>query len=489
MAKLLGFQKPKKTGGTSTDQMLRILEKTYLNRVGGEFSNEEQIDGFLNTLRSMPQSSDVMEKVADLENKKLQIKSKQNDMMYSKSLFEDNLNDALRLEARNNYNNVENLVSSYLNVYADAEDKIDQYISDNVYKKYGTSAAIPQDILDLKNKIKDKAKYYSTLNTFLNIDGGEKRINTAGLAVKVDTNPISGNIISIDVVPRTELSSEYMGTDIKAKMKNASVPIYINAQSAENTSQTNDVVKVARLGDINFRGVKKLSGNKTDVTAETKTQGEDFGIGELKAQNEHMGPVDWVKSIFTDTPEEIRNDSLDVARKDGINLDNFKFDGNDIQNGSVVRKGNKLYYVQANGDMSEFDGKTMQERQENAQKYLSQIGEDVNKINTPKYAGDEFFISKDGSYRVKNKIGADYFQASTPTQNPAAVFSPTVQNQQTDNGSLNIDSTFFGDRINRQNKPDANIKGASTTAIDSGAATSESMISKAIGFFKNKVNK
>ena len=491
MAKLLGFSKPKKESGGkgSSDQMLRILEKTYLNRTpNGQFTNTREVDGFLDALKRVPQTPDVMEKVADLENKKLQFTSKQSDILNSKSLFEDNLNDALRVEAKNNYKDIPLLINAYLNVYAEAEDQIDQYINDNVTKKYGASTEIPQDIINLKKSIKEKAKKYSTLNTFINIKGGEENINSAGLAIKMETNPISGSIVSVDVVSRTELSKDYLGTDIKAKMGNTSVPIYLNAQSGDNLG-TGDVSKTARLGTMEFRGVQKLSGTKIEKDATLSAEGSDLGVGILKAQNEHVGMFSWLNGRNSDA--EKFNSGLDLARSEGIDFKDFKFDGNDIQSGSVVRKGNRLYFSNEDGNLSEFEGGTYSEKQDNARNYLSQTGQDPDKVKTPKYADDTFFVASDGGSKIKNKIGANFFTPQAPSSPDTSVFSQPAPSSPTgdDGTSLTVGSSFFGDRVNRRNKPNEKIDGASKTAIESGAATSTSLVDKAIGFFRNKVVK
>lgn len=473
MAKLLGFQKRSSGGGAaSSDQMIRILEKTYLNRTaGGEFSNEGEVQGLIDSLNKMPQTPDVMEKVADLENKKLGMKTRQNDILNSKALFEDNLNDALRVEARNNYKDLPMMIANYMNVYADAEEKIDQYIGDNVYKRYGASAQPPQELIDLKNRIKEKARYYSTLTALMQTPEGMSALNTDQLAVQMKTNPLTGNIISVDVVPRSGVSNkEYMQTDIKAKLAGgvpAAIPIYINAES-DKTTGLGTQTKYGRLGSMEFRGVDKLEGGKEEQSLRQGELGDGYGVGQLKAQNENVGTLDWL-NFFSDSPEERANKGLDTARTEGMLLNDFNFDGNDIPAKSVVRKGNRLYFQQENGDVSEFDGADYREKSENAKKYMTQMGLDPNKVGAPLYADDVYFVAPDGSSKIKEKIGADYFTpALPPTPSPAAFQQPATSTRQTmatENPGL-MDSFFSN--TNRLNKPNTQTQTTTPSVIEQG---------------------
>lgn len=479
MAKLLGFQKRSGTGEASSDQMIRILEKTYLNRTpNGEFTNTGEVQGLIDALSGMAQTPDVMEKIADLENTKLKFQSRQTDIMNSKAVFEDNLEDALRVEARNNYKDLGQLIGNYMNVYADAEENIDQYINDNVYQRYGASAVPPQELLDLKDKIKEKARYYSTLTALIASPEGMDNLNAEGLGVKVQTNPLTGNIISLDVVPRGEIGDDFMQTDIKGRIEGGdgvSIPMYINAQD-DKVTDLGTQTRFARLGSMEFRGVKDLEGGAAEKKERTKELGDEYGVGTLKAQNEHRGLGDWLKGIFTETDAETANKGLESARNQGLTFKDFNFDGNDIPSQSVVRKGNRLYFQQENGDLSEFEGSTYAEKDENARKYLQQIGADPNKANVPFYADDVYFVAPDGSSRIKEKIGKDYFMPPTPPTSEPTAFSPLPAPTQATapQENQNLLSSFFGN-TNRPNLP--NTKTETTTP---------SIIEKGKSFFRSK---
>lgn len=482
MARLLGFQKRSGTGEASSDQMIRILEKTYLNRTeNGEFSNVAEIEGFIEALNKMPQTPDVMEKVADMENKRLQFGAKQNDIMNSKALFEDDLNDALRVEARNNYKDIGMLIGSYMNVYADAEEKIDQYIGDNVYKRYGSSAQVPQELIDLKNRIKDKARYYSTLTALTSSPEGMESLNTEQLAVQVQTNPLTGNIISVDVVPRGEVSKDYMQTDIKAKLDGgapAAIPIYINAE-ADKVTGLGTATKFGRLGSMEFRGVDKLEGGEDEQKERKKELGDGHGIGQLKAQNDNVSVWAWMNPFY-DSPEEIAKKGLDSAREDGMTFNDFSFDGNDIPTKSLIRKGNRLYYQQENGDVSEFEGADYREKMENAKKYLGQIGVDPNKVNAPLYADDVFFVAPDGSSKIKEKIGSDYFTPALPSASSTSMFTPAPNSPRmtvAPESNPNLLSSFFGNK-NRLDKPNTTV----------AASTPQNIVEKGKGFFRKALD-
>lgn len=488
MAKLLGFQKPtpKKAGaGGLTDQTVRILEKTYLNRTGtGEFTNAEQIDGLLHELKKLPQNENVLEKVVDLENKKLQFKNKLTDIGNSKALLEDNLNDALRVAAKSNYQDPKSLVAEYMNVYSAYEEQIDQYISDNITKKYGTATAIPDEYIQLKNKIKDKSRYYGSLSAMF-ASGDVEGINPDVLAVKLETNPLTGKIISADVIPKSELSKEFMATDIKTKISDGlSVPIYINSQDAGMEGKTK--LKTARLGSVNFKGSTKVL---TDGSTEEKALGDTVGMGVLNAQNKPTSMWDIFKFGDAQAKEdqnENTNTAIDQWKTDGVTLDQFSFDGNDYGPGSVVRKGSNIYYQEDDGSLSMFEGNDLNERKQNAKKYLLDRQQDPAVVDRTGYVDDTYFVAPNGESRIKNRIGANYTAVQAPTSPTTNVFSSSTP-QIEDPNTLSTSSSFFGNRTNRQNKPDANIKGASSTAIETGAATSTSLIDKAMGFFKNKV--
>lgn len=482
MARLLGFQKRAGTGEASSDQMIRILEKTYLNRTAnGEFSNVAEVEGFIEALNKMPQTPDVMEKVAEMENKKLQFGAKQNDIMNSKALFEDDLNDALRVEGRNNYKDIGALIGSYMNVYADAEEKIDTYISDNVYKRYGSSAQVPQEMIDLKNKIKDRARYYSTLTALISSPEGMASLNTEQLAVQVKTNPLTGNIISVDVVPRGEVDTkEYMQTDIKTKLAGgspASIPLFINAENDKVTALGTQT-RFGRLGSMEFRGVEKLEGNEGEQEERKKELGDSYGVGILTAQNEHVGFFDWLNP-FNDSEEEKANKGLESARKEGLTFDSFNFDGNDIPAKSLIRKGNRLYFQQENGDVSEFEGADYREKMENAKRYLGQIGVDPNKANAPLYADDVYFVAPDGSSRIKERIGADYFSPALPAASSTSMFNAPTSTPMSvaPESNPNLLSSFFGN-TNRPNKPDAATQTTTPSIVEAGK-----------GFFRKALDK
>ena len=471
MAKILGFKKS--SGGASPEQMIRIMEKTYLNRTAtGEFSNESDVQGFLEVLNKMPQTPEVMEKVADLENTRLKILSKQDDILNSKYVFEDNLNDALRLDARNSYKNLPQLVSDYANNYANAEEEIDQYINTNIYARYGTSAPIPDDLIKLKNKIKDKVQFYGSLTLALATPEGQARLNTEGLAVQIKTNPVNGNIISLDVLPSGQVDSHFMRTDIKAKVSedtSLSIPIFINPEKGQTTTDGSQTT-YAKLGSVQLKGTSKAVKGDEDILA--------FGAGELKAQNEETTMWDWFKFGDAQVLEDERegtNRGIDAAKTTGMTFNNLSFDGNDIAPGSIVRKGSRLYYQHENGDVSEFDGKDLTERKSNAQKYLLQTGDDSTKVDFPDYVDDTYFINSDGKYKVKDKIGADYFSPASPSNTGSSVFTPSATSTpQTVSATENpqLLSSFFNNK-NRLDKPNAKTE-----------TTTPSFIAKAKGFFR-----
>lgn len=476
---LRGFRyNPPGSDESRDKKVLDLLEKKYLNRTeSGQFENISQIDDFLGVLNTLPQSLDVQEKTADLTNKRLQFSSRQDDILNSKALFEDDLNDKKRLVAAENYKDLPNLVAGYMNIYADAEEKLDNYIAKNVYEKYGANATIPNELIDMKNNIKDKARYYSTLQALAFNPETFATVDTDALAVKLNTNPLTGKIIDIDVVPRNEIDvKKFMQTDIKAKVYDAAnsptLNYFINTGTGE-LLPNGKVAKTAKLGSIDFRGV-----GANISQGDAATMDEAVGIGILKAQNRQSGAWDWIKSFFTESPEEVQDKAVDAAQDVGITLKDFSFDGNDIPNGRAVRKGNKLYYQTSTGDVVGFDGKSYEERKKNAEMYIKQEGGDPSVLQSPYYADDTYFVKPDGSSKVKGSIGPDYFKVRTQ---PTSLNLPASPQPLAVNSEQPSATSFFESRVNRPNKPNT------VSASIGGQPSAPDIIDKGKGFFRNRV--
>lgn len=504
MARLLGFNKPKKEGGgaASSDQALRILEKSYLNRTPyGEFNTVDEVDGFLNALKGLPQTADVQEKVADLENKKLQISTKLDDILTEKNLFDNDLQEALSVAARNNYSNMKSLIGSYAAIYGDASEQYDSQVVARVSKRYGTTDSIPDETLAYRKEIEEKAKFYSQLFNAYNVRDPETgkvgMLNPDAFAVVVDTNPTNGSINKIDIIPSGKVDKNYMRTEVGMNVvegvPGTALPMYLRTFDMGMTEGGRPLIG-GQLGNIKFQGV-------TDAKEDEDVGGA--GVGILKLQKKDVGFGSRL-NFLSDTPAESVNRTLEKIQADGISLSDqsYKYDSNDVPNGTILKMGSRLFYnTNKPGEILEIAGKDGQEKFDNMNKYLQGIGKDPSAAANPYFVTKDFLYNGDGSYKVKGNIDQNYFSTQLPptTQSTFNQGAPSVFGGAPESASapaMATDSFFAGKTstpsnvpvsstaVNTPNKPDVQ-----SDSSGGEASLGERVIDKGKSFFRNVYNK
>lgn len=467
MPKLLGFSSTQQ-GGTSSDQTIRILEKSYLNRTKyGEFNTTQEVDGLLTSLKALPQTPDVMEKVADLENKKLQISAKLGDILSEKNVFDTDLQSALDLSAKTNYKNSQSLIGSYASIYADAASRYDSEVMAKIAERYGTSGTIPPETLAYRKTLNEKAKFLSNLaNAYYNPNTAGN-FNTNGVAVKIDTNPTNGSINRIDIVPSSEVDGKtHMRTDVELNVNpnlpDKKLPIYLRTNDV-GVSADGKTLRGSQLGGISYQ--EKMN---------TSDSGNDTSGGVLQATKLKDG---FFGNPFSDSPTEKINKSIDSIKTSGISLDSaaYKYDSQDIPNDNVLKLGSRLFYSTGkDGQILEIKGKDSSSKQDNLTRYLQGIGKNPN--TSPYFITKEYLTAPDGNSRIQGTVDENYFNPQTVPQTQTSATVP----QSFPSLSETTSSPSFFSRVNRPNKPDQ-------ATVASGTQTSTpDLLDKGMSFFRSK---
>lgn len=486
MAILFGARTNKGERKDTEQQIVSLaLKKITAQTTAGEFSNVSEIDAAIKSLSNLPPSVELEGAVADLEAKKRQFEVRRDDMQNSEGIFRDNLNDALKEGASNNFGSIDALVFEYANIYNDAEERLDSFINENVYKRYGSAAQPSEGLLNLKKEIKEKSRYYSTLQFALSDPTQYANIDTESLGIAVRTNPVTRKIVSVDVLPISEIPKDMMKTDIKSKYADVegapASNIWVNTVDLGYDESGKVKMKRGVLGSVDFQGKSRPITVGGDV--------EEGGF--LEAQRKNTTWFDWFKFGAAQEEEdrnEQTNDWISAAKTNGVNLAQFSFDGNDIPDGSVVRKGNRLYYQMKGGDVVEFSGSDLKSRAETAKKYLETIGENPNKLNAPAWVDDTYFV-QDGRSRVKSVVNEDTLKAPTAESKPMSSLQD-MGSEFTALGATIPPASFFSDpnrvktagaRVNRPTKPEA-----PTDSVE-GMTIAAKVIDKGRSFFRNRV--
>lgn len=487
MARLLGFSKTKSVSG---DKTVSLLEKVYLNRTQfGEFNTVEEVDGFINVLKGLPQTVEAQGKIAEMENKKLKFQGKLDDIFAEKNVFETDLEEALANSAQNNFRNLKGLIGSYAAIYGDASARYDEELISKIVKRYGTTATIPEQTTAYRKELEEKAKMYATLFNSYNSqdpDTGEiGLLNPNNFAVLVDTNPANGAIQRIDIVPSGQVGEGYMqsevGMNIVPGLPNKKIPMYLRTNRIGLT-EDGRAIRGAQLGNISYEG-----------TSDIASKDENVSKGILTITKKDVGF--WSKlNIFNDTNNEKINQSIDQIKEGGINLDSgaYNFDNGAVPNESVLRMGNRLFYSTGKDDeVLEMGGKNSAEKNSNLDMYLTNIGKNPNEM-LPYFITNDYLYSSDGAYKVKDNVESDYFEAVTSPA-PPTVFDAPPPAPEAGVSSLRTAPGFFSSQapqptaqstpsgINRLNKPDE------ARESSGGKLSINDVVEKGKSFFRRRV--
>lgn len=469
MALLRGFQKTKADGET-TSKVLNLIEKSYLTRTtGGEFNTIEDVQGLIDTYKNLPQDNiDVQTRIADLENKKLQLGSKLNDILSQKDVFDTQLQAGLDNAAKNNFKNMKSLIGSYATIYADANERYDDEVMSNILKRYGTTGNIPKETLDYRKILEDKAKFYAQLFNSYNIQdpitGEVGMLNPEGIAVQIDTNPTNGSVQHIDIIPSGQIDDKnYMrtefGLNIINDLPNKKLPTYLRVNDIGRTPD-GKVIRGSMLGNISYQ-------EKIDAT-------DSGGSASANILTPQMKGVGFWAAInpFSDSPQEKLNMSIESIRTNGINFssDAYKYDSQDVPNDNVLQMGSRLFYsTSKSGQVLEITGKNSKEKADNLSRYMTGIGKDPNKVLPYKVTKD-YLIAPDGSSRIQGKVDENYFSSPTTPGQPVSMNT----NQPTTTIPTPTQNSSFFDNKNVPTKPKEPVISKSTPDL----------ISQGMSFFR-----
>ena len=493
MARLIGFRQAKQATAASEKNIVDLVVKSYLNRTQyGEFNTVEEVDGAINALKGLPQTLDVQERIADLENTKLKISAKLNDLLMEKNIFDSDLNEALTEATRANFQNPKQMIGSYAAILGDAFERYDTDIYNNVFKRYGTIDKVPAEVIDYRKKLEDKAKLY--MNVFNSYNFVDPDTNEVGLlepdafAVVVDTNPASGKITRMELVPSGEVNRDiYMRTDtplqVMEGMLSKKLPIYLRTFDG-GISEFGKPVRSSVLGGFVYSGVD---------TAAKKDDVGTLGVGELKVQKEGEGFFKglgralvpkwfgWEENVFGRAQKDVAQN----LRDDGVLLKNFQFDSADIPNGAVLRMGSRIFYsTDQNNEVLEISGKNEEAKLKNLKKYLQGVGKDPKIANMPYFVDRSFLVAPDGSSRVKGTIDENYFAPVSPSTQSvvgASTVAPILTPQEIPQ------DTFFSSRQQSFETKTSTPAVMPAKESSGGFPSIPDIIEKGKSFFRNKL--
>ena len=479
MAKLLGFQKT--SSGADIAKTIQLIEKSYLNRTtGGEFNNTEEVQGLIDVFSKLPKSQEVEIKLADLKNKQLQIQGKLTDILSQKNVFEMDLRQGLDNAAQNNFKDMRSLIGSYAAIYGDAADRYDGEVLSDIAKRYGTTGNIPDETLKYRNTLNEKAKFYAELfNSYNMVDertGELGSLDTSGIAVQLDTNPTTGAVSHLEIVPSSEVDNKtYLRTDVGLNvmdnLPNKKIPVYMRTNPVAVTADGKQI-RGGKLGNIDFEETMNSTdgiGTQTAGILSPKRQGTGFS---------GLNP-------FYQSPEEKLNESIDSIKQNGVRFSNdtYRYDSQDIPNDNILKMGNRLFYSTAkDGEVLEIDGKDLNEKADNLNKYLRGIGKEPEKM-APYFITRDYLNAPDGGSRVKGKIDQNYFATPSAPSQPTSFTTVAPTGGAIQQPTPVEPSSFFADnslRVNRQNKPDEPAVG------DQSKYFGQDLIDKGMSFFRGK---
>jgi hypothetical protein len=469
MALLRGFQKS--ASGDST-KVLNLIESSYLNRTtSGQFNTVEDVQGLIDTYKKLPQSVDVQTKIADLENKKLQVGAKLGDILSQKDVFDTQLQAGLDNAAKNNFKKVKSLIGSYASIYSDASDRYDKEVMSKIFDQYGTTSSIPSDVLDYRKALDDKAKFYSQLFNAYNVQdpttGEIGLLNPASIAVQIDTNPTNGAVQHIDIMPSGQIDDKnYMrtefGLNVINDLPNKKLPTYLRVNNIGFTSDGKPI-RGAMLGNVSYD--EKINVSDTGVSS---------SAGIITPAKEKVGFFGKL-NIFSDNPAEKLNSSIDSMKTNGINFssDAYNYDSQAVPNDAVLQMGTRVFYSTGkDGQILEISGANAKEKSANLDKYLSGIGKDPNKILPYKITRD-YLVAPDGSSRIQGNVDANYFNAPTAPTQPLSLGTSQPTNPistpiTTPTAPPNPYSAFFGYRNTPTPPAQPNVGNSTPDIVNQG---------------------
>ena len=475
--RLTGFiATPKKGTTADSKDMVDIVEKTLIknNTAYGEVNNPSEADKVIEGLRKLPQSLYVQDKVLTWENKRAELSGKIQENVSSLEMFKSGTESQLKNIAQVSYTDIKGkLIPSYASFYTDQAAAFEDMLQEKLSVRGGGLSA---EELAYRKTLNDKANFYNSLaNAYIwpNEEGKlGAGLNSESIAVMVDTNPATGKINNVEIVPADGSDprfKDYMATDIKAKVSPngdaENIPMFLRPSKTVVGGQ---VTLTSRLGDKVFQA---------DVKNDTE---EGLSKNVLKFQAEGKPGRNFVEKFFRmgsagDVKEEVQNS--------GFSFDNTTFDSYDIPENSIVKIGAKTYIQPAQGQLYEIGGKTAEEKEANIGKFLSQSGGLTKDDLKVYYANRDFVYNPDGTSKTKAVIDDNFFKVgdgTLPGGTQSSIMSPPPPPAPTnvvDDSALAPQGGEAQSFFQAKNRP--------TGITAAPARTANDLIEKGKGFFRS----
>lgn len=406
--KLVGFYSPKSAGVSDSDMVSLVVSSALAGTRYGDFNTPEEVDTAINKLKQLPDSVEAAVKINELSAKKTQLDTKRADIMNDKNVFDTQLQDAKVAIAKNNLSNPRAIIGGYAALYADAYDKYQSQVMSKIYERYGTTGDIPADVTAYLTELQTKSNQYASLmnsyNPALGFDKASGKIGPRdpdAIGFKVDTNPATGNIVSIDIVTTDQMDTKnYMRTDTSLNMGSdqyKQLPVYLRTFDTGQDADGN-TLKAAVIGGLKYEGTTTkqqadagFTQNQLKLTSGSESVWRNIGrvfMSDAKETEKFGSPVRPGKMA-----DQIRSDGLDFSK-------NFKFDSSDVPTDSLVKVGSRLFYSNPDGKLNEISGSTTEEKLKNFNGYMKALGKDPSTYALPYYATKDALYNADGTTRT-----------------------------------------------------------------------------------------
>ena len=464
-------KKPKSGAGSDfTDaQQVTYYRNLFLGSNGGDFANADSVDRYIRLLQGVDQTPEVQVEIATMQAKRASLDNTQRTIGSSLTQLQDNLAADLRQATLDNSGDLNGLVSTQALIYAAYSEKADSLIQQTL-ENYGVSTPLDETFYKFKEDVTGKEAYLTSLSAQLNSPELIGSFDPETVTVQITTNPTNGVINDIKIVPRGAGDKGYSETNIKMKIRDGVPPVPVSLNYLD-TGRNKDGVQQgqARLGNTKFFGTfTKL----TDATG--KEIGDEYGSFVLNAADANNNPI--------------RKGQLKDLVENGASLSDFTVDGNNIAQGSVIRKGTRLFYVSDENNIKEFGGENYSDKVSAAQKFLAQMGDsNPDKAFYPQSVSDSYLNrpnSVDGrASRITGIIAPqDPLALPVSLENQSVATTPPEDKSFFSQGPQFTPAVPFSQelRTSQPNKPEAAAESSG------GSPLFSDIIEKGKSFFRRK---
>jgi hypothetical protein len=435
--------------------MTDLIVKTALAQLpSGQVSNAADADYVIKNLQTLGGGSVQSQiQIQDYMAKKNEMLTKQQDVLSSKDVFDQQLNEALTQATAKNFDNPLGVIGTQAALYSDAADTYESTLTSGLIQRYGTIDKVPAEAITYGNTLKEKAKMmvnlYNSYNpanpTNISPDGTiGAGVNADAYAVLLTTNPNTGAVIRFDIVPSDQVKTDqFMKTDVPFNVapgqKATKLPTYVLTYDIGKTSDGKSTIVGANVGGLKMQAVKGdgvEAGVTNNILTPTRESQDQLTQSERAAANGGKGEGFLTSAARFFLPRSLENAVLGDQnqgyynyQKDGLTLggSGLKFDSNDIPPGQVLRMGSRWFYSNDQGGVMEAQGASQDEKVANLKKYLGNTGNDIKKIDQPYLIDRSYLSAPDGSSRLKGDITPDTLgMGPVPATAPQMSFAPAA---------------------------------------------------------------